>query len=118
MSNRNGSKWIRPEKRFAIYLRDDFSCAYCGRDLKAAAPEEVNLDHLVPRSLGGGNDASNLITACRSCNCSRGNRAYADYATGGAVDRIERLRERPLNMKLAKAVLKGKAGDRRIEGMR
>lgn len=30
MSNANGSKWIRPEKRLAIYHRDGFACIYCG----------------------------------------------------------------------------------------
>ena len=24
------SKWLTPEKRAALYLRDDFRCVYCG----------------------------------------------------------------------------------------
>lgn len=114
----NGSKWIRPEKRLAIYIRDSFSCAYCGRNLKDAEPAEVNLDHLLPRSAGGNNEATNLITACKSCNCSRQDKPWVDYATGGAIDRIEQLRRRPLNVKLAKALISGEAGDPEVEALR
>lgn len=100
-------QWIRTEKRLALYIRHGFTCAYCGKDLRHSEPEELTLDHLVPRSAGGKNEASNLILACRSCNCSRQAKAWADYATGGARDRIEQLRHEPLNIKLAKAILSG-----------
>ena len=66
--NSHGSKWIRPDKRLAIYLRDDVACLYCGRALKDAAPAEVTLDHLDARVNGGNNEADNLVTACRRCN--------------------------------------------------
>lgn len=67
--------WIRPVKRLAIYLRDGFVCVYCGRDLTHAHAHDVTLDHLEPRSNGGDNHESNLVTACKSCNCARGDRA-------------------------------------------
>ena len=62
-----GWKWIRPEKRFAIYFRDGFTCTWCGA---AAAPAGygLTLDHLD----GNHNDADNLVTACNKCNASRG----------------------------------------------
>jgi 5-methylcytosine-specific restriction endonuclease McrA len=118
MGKWQGSKWIRADKRLAIYIRDDFRCAYCGRDLKDASPEEVNLDHLLPRSAGGSNEASNLITACKSCNCSRQDKPWIDYATGGAIERIEQLRNRPLNRALAKAIIAGEVGDPESEEVR
>ena len=105
--NQYGSKWIRPEKRLAVYIRDGFACAYCGRDLKDAPPADVTLDHLDARINGGSNDAENLITACRRCNSQRGAREWREYATGGAIDRIERLRHEYLNLELAKAILAG-----------
>lgn len=116
--NKNGSKWIRPEKRLAIYIRDSFHCAYCGQDLRHAAPAEVTLDHLLPRVAGGSNEATNLITACRPCNSSRQALPWVDYATGGARDRIEQLRHETLNVVLAKAILDGTAGDAEIESVR
>lgn len=66
--------WIRPVKRLAIYLRDGFVCLQCGDDLHHATPSEITLDHRVPRSRGGSNEASNLYTCCRSCNSARGAR--------------------------------------------
>lgn len=104
------SKWITPVKRLAIYLRDGFSCVYCGRDLKECAPSEVHLDHLQPRSEGGSDEHTNLVTACRSCNCGRKTTAWRTYATPGAVDRIVRLRRRVLNIDLAKAIIAGRTG--------
>jgi 5-methylcytosine-specific restriction endonuclease McrA len=65
----NGGKWIRPDKRLAIYLRDGQVCIWCGHSLEDGA--ELTLDHLVPCELGGDNHESNLVTACRHCNCSR-----------------------------------------------
>lgn len=111
-------RWIRTEKRLAIYLRDGFGCVYCGKSLRGAAPSNVTLDHLLPKSAGGSNDATNLVTACKSCNCSRQDKPWADYATGGAVDRIEQLRVSPLNIALARALIAGTAGDEALERVR
>lgn len=111
-------QWIRSEKRLAIYIRDNFSCLYCGASLKDAAPAEIHLDHLTPRSQGGTNDASNLVTSCRSCNCSRGNRNLEDFAPGGSLDRIAVQRWLPLNIALAKSLIAGCTGDPIAEGVR
>ncbi len=74
-----GSKWIRPQRRRAIYSRDGFRCRYCGCDvLPANDPDrkrlhraEATLDHKKHRSRGGDNSNRNLVTACRGCNSSR-----------------------------------------------
>lgn len=82
---------VRPDLRLAIYLRDRFACSYCGRDLHGAAPDQITLDHLRPvNGHGPDNRPENLVTACRSCNCARQDRPWRSYATGGAVERIER----------------------------
>lgn len=111
-------RWIRAERRLALYLRDGLACVYCGLDLRDAAPADVTLDHLLPRSAGGTNDATNLVTACRSCNSARGARPWVNYATGGARDRIEQLRNSPLNMALAKAIIEDRVGDDALEAAR
>jgi hypothetical protein len=84
--------WIRTEKRLAIYLRDRFRCAYCGRDLHDARPADISLDHLECRVDGGQNHETNLVTACRSCNCSRADKAWTAFASARAARRIERQR--------------------------
>lgn len=57
--------------RFAILKRDGFACLYCGRRPPEA---ELEVDHVRPRSRGGSDDPSNLVTACRECN--RGKAAF------------------------------------------
>ena len=64
-----GSKWIRPEKRQRIYASDDHRCCYCGASLYDGAA--LSLDHVVPCELGGTNEATNLVTACISCNSAK-----------------------------------------------
>ncbi|AJA43377.1 HNH endonuclease [Mycobacterium phage Sbash] len=51
--------------RFEILRRDNHACRYCGR----SAPEvKLTIDHVVPESLGGPDDPSNLVAACADCN--------------------------------------------------
>ena len=66
-----GSKWIRPEKRLAIYLRDGMACAYCKATVESTN-KPLSLDHLIPCAKGGGNHEGNLITCCLLCNSRRG----------------------------------------------
>lgn len=68
MSNAHGSKWIRPEKRLAIYARDGFACVFCGADEGECV---LTLDHVTPREMGGTHAADNLVTACLSCNSAK-----------------------------------------------
>lgn len=59
---------LYPRERFAILKRDNFACRYCG----AKAPDvKLHVDHVHPRSLGGTNDPSNLVTACEDCNMGK-----------------------------------------------
>lgn len=106
--------WIRPLKRLAIYLRDGLACAYCGETVEDGA--ELSLDHLRCRSAGGSNTASNLVTACRRCNCSRHDRPWrafaatvAQYRNGSTtveqiIRRIELTRRRALDLDEARRI--------------
>ena len=55
--------------RFNVFLRDRFSCQYCGRVLPASA---LTFDHVRPRSLGGTTCWSNVVAACVPCNTAKG----------------------------------------------
>ena len=113
-ANRNGSRWLPAWRRLAIYLRDDFRCAYCGADLRDRPAADVTLDHLECRCTSAGkpnHHESNLVSCCRKCNSSRQDKPWRSYATGGAVDRIETLIRQPLNADLAKALVAGRAGE-------
>ena len=54
-----------------ILLRDHNTCQYCGR---AAPPQDLTLDHVVPRSRGGSSGWENLVACCRPCNNRKGDR--------------------------------------------
>jgi 5-methylcytosine-specific restriction endonuclease McrA len=117
MAKLSGS-WIHKTTRLAIYLRDSFTCVYCLRDLHTANPFDVTLDHLQPRSLGGNHEPTNLVTACRSCNSSRQAKDWQVWATKKAQSRVKKQRDRALPLALARALIEGTAGDRRIEARR
>jgi hypothetical protein len=70
--NMPAGRWIRPERRLAIYMRDQFRCLLCGVDLLQASPRSISLDHWRPRARGGTNESSNLFAACHACNSKRG----------------------------------------------
>ena len=115
-------QWIRTAKRAAIYERDGWECVYCGRgprDVRRMSQAVVilSLDHLTPRSQGGTNDARNLITSCISCNSSRRDRDWRDFAPGGAQERIEWLVEQPLDIDIGKAIV-ASLEDKPIESAR
>lgn len=57
--------------RINIYLRDQHTCQYCGqRFIKS----ELNLDHVVPVSLGGKTTWENVVCSCIKCNIKKGGR--------------------------------------------
>jgi 5-methylcytosine-specific restriction endonuclease McrA len=76
----NGSKWIRPEKRARIYKRDNHSCVYCDSSIYDTADMVLTLDHVVARELGGGNEHTNLVTACKSCNSAKRDLTVKQFA--------------------------------------
>lgn len=57
--------------RFNVFLRDGFSCQYCGRRFPS---HDLTFDHVVPRSRGGRTTWTNVVTACARCNLTKGNR--------------------------------------------
>jgi 5-methylcytosine-specific restriction endonuclease McrA len=57
--------------RFNVFLRDRFSCQYCGSRYPA---EDLTFDHIVPRYRGGRTLWENIVTACTHCNMRKGNR--------------------------------------------
>lgn len=69
--------------RYKVFERDGYECWYCGLQLDADAPGNDSLcptlDHKVPMCRGGNDDESNLVTACRSCNCKKGRKTVDDY---------------------------------------
>lgn len=57
--------------RKAIFERDNNTCQYCG---KKARREKLTIDHVIPRSRGGGDTWGNLVVACLDCNARKRNK--------------------------------------------
>lgn len=57
--------------RFNVFLRDRFTCQYCGEKYVA---NDLTFDHIVPRSRGGRTMWTNVVTACGTCNLAKGSR--------------------------------------------
>lgn len=60
-------KWKSPAKVARVSAKTNGLCAYCGN-----LHEQMVLDHVIPKSSGGGNADSNLLLACWPCNASKG----------------------------------------------
>lgn len=56
--------------RQAVINRDNFCCQYCGKKLSY---NQVTIDHIVPKCLGGRNEFKNCVVACKGCNGWKGN---------------------------------------------
>lgn len=73
---RTSARWISNDERVRIYERDEWTCGICGSDVcKDWDPVEwlgPSLDHIVPRSQGGSDDAANLRLVHFICNSIRG----------------------------------------------
>ena len=61
----------RALSRKNILLRDRYTCQYCYRILPSV---ELTLDHVQPRSRGGGSSWENLVACCHPCNNRKGSR--------------------------------------------
>ena len=62
-------EWIKL-KRENVFIRDRHMCTYCGRRY---ASDDLNVDHIVPKSKGGKREWANVTTACATCNKRKGN---------------------------------------------
>lgn len=62
MALAHGSSRAWRKQRLRVLERDQYTCGYCG------VPGASHADHIVPRVDGGGDEMSNLIASCASCN--------------------------------------------------
>ncbi|RUW85015.1 RecQ family ATP-dependent DNA helicase [Mesorhizobium sp. M1E.F.Ca.ET.063.01.1.1] len=69
--------------RQRVLQRDGYCCLSCGIKLKSA---DADVHHLLPRSMGGTDEMSNLVTLCDGCHASH----HPNLAGGLARRAIER----------------------------
>ena len=76
-------KFIHVPRRFRrqvtntfLFARDSYRCQYCHRGHVELKPREcLTRDHLIPISRGGGNEWTNVVTACSVCNNRKGDKS-------------------------------------------
>jgi 5-methylcytosine-specific restriction endonuclease McrA len=66
----------RPRARLSrreIFLRDSYTCQYCGTHTR-----DLTIDHVIPRHKGGPHTWDNLVSACKTCNHRKGGKTVAE----------------------------------------
>lgn len=76
-----------PFTRRNLFLRDDFTCQYCGKNGPA---HHLSVDHVQPKSRGGQTSWENCVLACIGCNALK-----ADRTPREAGLRLQRKPSRP-----------------------
>jgi hypothetical protein len=57
---------VRPKfSRRNIFLRDKGVCQYCGKKFET---QQLNIDHVIPKSKGGQSTWTNIVLSCVKCN--------------------------------------------------
>src|SRR3954471_622248 len=75
--------YARKITRRAVFARDGYRCQYCG------GGGRLTVDHVVPRSRGGGSSWDNMVASCAPCNLRK-----ADHLPH-EVGMLPRTRPRP-----------------------
>ena len=63
--------------RRAVKEHFDFTCVYCGKTYDLS---QLTIDHVRPRSRGGG-DVNNTVCACERCNQEKGSTNWREFIT-------------------------------------
>lgn len=58
-----------------LFRRDRYACQYCG---VRPGPEELTVDHVLPKSRGGRSEWTNCVLACVACNTRKSDRTPAE----------------------------------------
>jgi 5-methylcytosine-specific restriction endonuclease McrA len=75
-----------------LFARDRSTCQYCGRHFPTA---DLSIDHVLPRTQGGGDTWENLVCACIRCNARKGGRT-PDQAHMTLFRKPERPKRNPV----------------------
>lgn len=97
-------RWFNlPVSRRTVLSRDNYTCQYCGDQ---PGKGELTIDHVLPRSRGGGHTWENVVAACGSCNHRKGDRTPEEAGMP--------LRRKPYRPRYIAITLLGHAGTREV----
>jgi 5-methylcytosine-specific restriction endonuclease McrA len=79
-----------PFSKKNVFVRDNFTCQYCGEEFNSKTKKRVlnasghhesillNIDHLNPTSKGGKSTFENCVASCKTCNNKKGDRSLRE----------------------------------------
>ena len=62
-----------PFSKRGVFIRDDYTCQYCGKKV-----HKPTLDHVIPQSKGGKSTWENGVTACQECNAKKADKSLKE----------------------------------------
>jgi HNH endonuclease len=84
MTNDSPRRTVTSRLRFEILRRDNFRCTYCGAGVDESG-SGLTVDHVTPVALGGTNEPTNLVAACRDCNAGKTSTAPGSALIAGGA---------------------------------
>lgn len=69
------------KRRRDIYAKCGGRCHYC--DIPLQLDGIWHVEHMLPRALGGGDDAANLVAACAPCNLAKSDQTAIEFVVKG-----------------------------------
>lgn len=74
-----------------LFVRDMFTCQYCGRHKSELGHGQfLTREHIVPRTRGGADTWSNVVTACNTCNNKKADFSLAELKKMGEDMELKR----------------------------
>ena len=86
-------------QKYHLWDESGGECIYCGNSVgivQFLKGEEIEVEHIIPRSILFDDSMSNKVCACRSCNQEKGNRFAMEFIQSkgsekGYIKRVDRL---------------------------
>lgn len=66
-----------------VWVADGCKCMFCGAKM---GNSQLTIDHFTPLEMGGKNDQSNYLSACRKCNKNKGGMDPKDFCASKIVN--------------------------------
>ena len=84
-------------RKMKLWEETQGMCIYCGKPIMArdfVSGVDSDIEHIIPRSLGGYTQIDNLVCSCRACNREKGDLTAIDYMLSKDSTSLQRYMHR------------------------